>query len=225
VSAGWPACVAWALAHGPVVAFAASLAISPGAHALLAAALEQRLLRTRLEFVAVTVGDPFLALAVGLGVALSPHGVSAGVRAIVSGPGDAVVMAFWVAFGLWQWRKEYRDGYYSREQAFAPTKIWHQLAVYPVLGAITYSAVFSGLAAPTGSGAAAGYLGKAAITVAVAVWAVANMYDRRHAKLGHPPYCWRRMRTLVQPWPADSTTLRWYREATDTDGRGIRPDK
>jgi hypothetical protein len=32
----------------------------------------------------------------------------------------------------------------------------------------------------------------------IGVWAAANVYDRRHPKLGHPPFDWRQLR----PWLA-----------------------
>lgn len=213
MTAGWPAPVAWALSRGPVVAALVSLALSPGVHALIAAVLERRRLRPRYEFVAVTVGDPLLALAVGVGVVLSPQGVNAAVRPAVANVSVAAVLVFWVVFGLWQWRTEFRHGYYSGDQIFAPTKIWHQLGVYPLLGSVTYSAVVSGMAAPLGHAVAARLLGKAAIAIAILGWAAANAYDRGHPKLGHPPYSWRRLRTPAKPWPVDSTTLRWYQGA------------
>ncbi len=113
-------------------------------------------------------------------------------------------------FGLWQWRTEFRRGYYSREQAFAPTKTWHQLVVYPLLGSLVCSSLLSGLAAPIGSPVVLRLLGKVAIVILVLGWVAANLYDRRHPKLGHPPYSWRELRTLAEPWPADSRTLQSY---------------
>jgi hypothetical protein len=223
VSTGWPAATTWALSHGPVVAGLAALAISPGAHALIAGVMERRLLRARLEFAAVAIGDPLLALAISAGVALSPHGVNAGVRPAVFGLGGVMIACGWLAFGLWQWRTEFRSGYYSRDQAFAPTKIWHQLGVYPLLGLIGCCCVLSGLAAPLGHSAAYRLLGKAVIGAAVLGWTVANIYDRRHPKLGHPPYSWRRLRPVAEPWPSESETLRAYRrvycQAWDTRGQ------
>ena len=210
MSSGWPAFTGWALSHGPLMAGLAALAISPGAHAIIAATLERRLLRPRLEFTAVAIGDPLLALAVTVGVALSPHGMNADVRPVAVGLGGVLIPCAWLGFGLWQWRMEFRSGYYSADQAFAPTKIWHQLGVYPLLGSIGCSSVLSGLAAPLGHPAAPRVLGKAAIGVAVLAWGVANVYDRRHPKLGHPPYSWRQLRPVAEPWPMDSQTLRSY---------------
>jgi len=213
VSAGWPAATGWALGSGPALAGLAALVISPGAHALIAAVMERRLLRPRLEFTAVVIGDPLLAVAVAVGVALSPHGASAGVQPVVLGLGSVLILCWWLAFGLWQWRAEVRSGYYTRDQALAPTKIWHQLGVYPLLGSIGCTSVLSGLAAPLAHPAAPRIVGKAAIAVAVLAWGLTNVYDRRQPKLGHPPYSWRLLRSARKPWLADSVTLRAYLHA------------
>jgi hypothetical protein len=184
------------------------LGISPGAHALIAAVAERRLLRFREEFTAVVMGDPLLALAVAVSIALCPDGASAGIRPVVFGTAEVIVICGWLAFGLWQWRTELCGSYYSRAQAWAPTKIWHQLGVYPLLGMATWCAVLSGMAAPLGHQAPARLVGKAVISCAVAGWIAANVYDRHHPKLGHPPYSWRRLRPLAKPWPTSSETLR-----------------
>jgi hypothetical protein len=208
VSAGWPVAVAWALRSGPVIAALAALAVSPGAHFLIAVTLERRRIHPSREFIALIIGDPLLAIAVGVGAALSPDGPNAGVRPVVSEAGTAVVAGSWLLFGLWQWRSELRNGQYSRAQAFAPTKIWHQLVVYPLLGSLVFCSTLSGLAAPVGGSALARLAGKAAIVILVAGWVLANYYDGHHPKVGHPPYSWRRLRTFAEPWPEDSKTLR-----------------
>ncbi|HXL91727.1 MAG TPA: hypothetical protein VN969_22505 [Streptosporangiaceae bacterium] len=207
MSPRWPELLDWALAHGPVVAALAALAVSPGAHILIASVLERRRLRANREFAALAVGDPLLALAVGVGVALSPHGVSAPVQGLVLGTGAVLIAGGWLCFGLWQWWDELRRGYYSRAQGCAPTKIWHQLGVYPLLGSLVCCAALSGLAVPLGNSALLGAFGKAVIVLLVLAWVWANLYDRRHPKLGHPPYTWRRLRPAPEPWPADSVTL------------------
>jgi hypothetical protein len=51
---------------------------------------------------------------------------------------------------------------------------------------------------------------KAVIVVCVLAWLLANGYDRRHPKLGHPPYDWRRLRPSRRPWPPQSVSLRAY---------------
>lgn len=82
------------------------------------------------------------------------------------------------------------------------------MGVYPLLGSIGCSSVLSGLAAPLGHPAAPRVLGKTAICVAVTTWGLANVYDRLHPKLGHPPYSWRQLRPVAEPWPMNSETLR-----------------
>jgi hypothetical protein len=211
VSSRWPEPLAWALGHGPIVAALAALAVSPATHILIAAVLERRRLRPSREFTAVAIGDPLLALAVGVGVALSPHGVSALVQPAALGPGIALIAGGWLCFGLWQWWDELRRGYYSRAQACAPTKVWHQLGVYPLLGSLACCAGLSGLGAPLGNSSTSRASGKAAIVLLVLAWAGANLYDRRHPKLGHPPYSWRLLRPVPEPWSTDSVTLQSHR--------------
>jgi hypothetical protein len=113
-------------------------------------------------------------------------------------------MVLTLAFGLAQWRDELRRDYYTRAQAAAPTKIWHQVVVYPVMGYWLWTACITGLSAP---GGAAVWTGKAVLVALVGTWAATNVYDRRHPKLGHPPFDWRRGRPRERPWAADSQTL------------------
>src|SRR5512142_863523 len=54
-------------------------------------------------------------------------------RGLRPAAGVAAVLLM-LAFGLAQWRDELRRGYYTGAQAAAPTKIWHQVVVYPVMG-------------------------------------------------------------------------------------------
>ncbi len=202
-----------AISHGPRAALAASLAVTPGAVWMLALVLERRRIGLRGEFTALALGDPLLAVALALGVrqmgGRPPSGLAARRYGLVS-------MTGWLGFGLLQWRAELRDGYFTREQAMAPTKIWHQLVVYPLLGYWLWTAL---VAALTARGAERG--GRApqvAMLACVTAWIVANGYDRRRPKLGHPPYEWRRLRPRTGPWPATSTTLRAYR-ASGSDNR------
>jgi hypothetical protein len=204
----WPPDLAWALGHGPVVAALAAFAISPGAHILIAATLERRPLRVSREFAAVAIGDPLLACAVGIGVALSPHAISGPARPVINGTGAILIAGGWLGFGLWQWWDEVHRGYFSVAQALAPTKIWHQLGVYPMLGSLACCSTLNGLTAPLGSPGASRLFGKSAIVLLVLAWAGTNYYDRRHPKLGHPPYSWRYLRPVAKPWPGDSETLR-----------------
>jgi hypothetical protein len=195
-----------ALRHGPLIAALASLAVTPVGYALVALVLERRILRPASEFVAVSCGDPLLAVAIGLGVWLLDGRPPAG---IASPPAGMVNLAVWLGFGLWQWRDEVRTGFYTRDQALAPTKIWHQLVVYPVLGYWTWVACVGGLLAPAGGRATAIVVaGKAGIAACIAAWILTVFYDRRHPRLGHPPYDWRRLRPRPKPWPPQSTSLR-----------------
>ncbi|OHV41262.1 MULTISPECIES: hypothetical protein [Pseudofrankia] len=203
---GWLPCLGLALSHGPLVAFAVCLAVSPVVHALIARILERRWLSPRGEFVALLYGDPLLAVAAGFGVVLCPDGPSASVRAVVRGAPAWAMVAAWLAFGLWQWWAEVHSRLYVPAQAVAPTKIWHQLVVYPVLGYLVVAATVAGLASPGLS--VARVLARITIVACVAAWTVANVYDRRHTKLGHPPYDWRRLRPTPPPWPRSSRSLR-----------------
>jgi hypothetical protein len=195
-----------ALRHGPWVAALASLAVTPVGYALVALVLERRILRPASEFIAVSCGDPLLAVAIGLGVwqlgGRTPAAIASPLAGLVS-------LAVWLAFGLWQWRDETRKGYYARDQALAPTKLWHQLVVYPILGYWTWVACVGGMLAPVGARMAiAEVAARSGIVAGIAGWALTIRYDRRHPRLGHPPYDWRRLRSRARPWPPESTSLR-----------------
>jgi hypothetical protein len=189
-----------ALRHGPWIAALASLAVTPVGYALVALVLERRILRPASEFVSVSCGDPLLAVAIALGVWLLHSRPPAGIASPAVG---AANLAIWLGFGLWQWRDEIRKGFYTRDQAVAPTKIWHQLVVYPVFGYWIWVACVGGLLAPADDRAA-----KAGIVACIAAWIWTVFYDRRHPRLGHPPYDWRRLRPRPKPWPPQSTSLR-----------------
>ena len=206
VSGGLLPWLAAPLRHGPWIAAAAAFAVTPGGLWLLALLLERHLMGLRTGFAAVLLGDPLLAVAVGLGVGR----IGAGRPDGPAGPWWALVSAgAWLCFGLVQWWTELRTGFFTRRQAVAPTKVWHQLVVYPLFGYWLWTAGLGGLLAPgTGPGAVAA---RAGIVACVAGWALINGYDRRRPKLGHPPYDWRRLRPVPQPWPPNSLTLRAYR--------------
>ncbi|MFE9455739.1 hypothetical protein [Streptomyces californicus] len=193
------------LDHGPYATFLAAFAISPGIPAVLALVLERRVMKGRREFVAFFYGDPLLALAAAIGVALSGSSPPSSVTGLVTGPVPWVVMSGWLLFGFWQWKAELREGMYTPAQAWAPTKIWHQTVVYPVLGYLVTAPVVAGMATPTGVG---GTSAKVLAIGCVLIWVLANIHDRRHPKLGHPPYDWRHLRPAPQPWSLSSTTLR-----------------
>ena len=201
MSTGYLPVLGAALRHGPWIAGLCTFAVTPGALVVIARGLERRWLVPREQLTAVTYGDPLLAVVAGLGVWLigsrTPHGLTGPVAGVV-----AVVVT--LVFGLAQWRDELRRRYYTPAQAVAPTKIWHQLVVYPVLGYWLWTAGIGGLSV---AGGAAVWAGKALLVVLVGAWAAANVYDRRHPKLGHPPFDWRRVRPWPRPWAADSLTL------------------
>lgn len=219
----WPGLLRALFSAGPLVAAVTAFAISPGIHVVLAAVLERRRVRPREEFTAVVYGDPLLAVACGLGVLLAPHGPPAPVAWLARPLGVLLPAAGWLAYGIIQWRGELRRGFYTPAQAGAPTKIWHQLGVYPLAWSVAGSAALAGLFAPVpdgGSAATSRWTAKAGIVLCVVGWAALNVYDRRHPRLGHPPFVWRLLRPLARPWPPDSTTLR-AAEVTDRDD-GVR---
>ncbi|MFF4500431.1 hypothetical protein [Streptomyces sp. NPDC001401] len=202
------------LEHGPWVAAAATFAVTPGALWVLALVLERRLMGVRSGFVAVLLGDPLLAAAVALGVARMHGRAPSGLAGPWFGLASLVV---WLGFGLVQWCGELRAGFFTWEQAVAPTKIWHQLIVYPLLGYWLWTAGIGGLMAP-GSGPA-DLSARVLIVVCVGCWVVSNGYDRSRPKLGHPPYDWRRLRPVRRPWTGASVTLRAYQR--DQQGVGF----
>ncbi|MET9462141.1 hypothetical protein ABZY05_45225 [Streptomyces canus] len=185
------------------VAAAVSFIVVPGGFFVLARLMERRWLTPRSEFAAISYGDPMLAVAIGLGVWLldgaPPHGAAAAPFGVAS-------LAGWLVFGLWQWCAELRAGFYTRDQAIAPTKIYHQLLVYPLLGYWSWTAVVGGILSQRSGGAAVA--AKVTSLCCVLVWVAANVYDRRHPRLGHPPYDWRRLRPRPLPWARESVTLR-----------------
>ncbi|MFD7288376.1 hypothetical protein [Streptomyces sp. NPDC057539] len=187
----WAPVLGEALVHGPWVAFATAFAVSPGIPGLIALVLERRLLRPRQEFVAFIYGDPLLALAAATGVALCGGRSSDPIRGLVTGWWAWACLAGWLTFGLWQWWREVRAGKYTLGQALSPTKIWHQVIIYPVLGYLVTAPVLAGLAAETTFG---GDLAKMLTIFCIGAWCAANVHDRRHPKTGHPAYDWRTLR-------------------------------
>jgi hypothetical protein len=116
MAAGYMPGLGAALRHGPWVAAAAALAVTPVGFAVIAAALEHRLFDGRREFVALTFGDPLLAISVALGVWLLHGRVPGGAAGLPSGLAWLVLA---LGFGLWQWRAELRSGFYTRAGAGA----------------------------------------------------------------------------------------------------------
>ncbi|WP_158942833.1 hypothetical protein [Streptomyces sp. ERV7] len=182
-----------ALEHGPVWAFLAVFAVSPGAPALLALVLERRLLRPRHEFTAFLYGDPALAVSCAAGVWLTDSQRAASVP-VTGWPAVAMTVPPLV-FGLWQGRWEVRTGLYTRAQLLSPTKIWHQAVVYPLLTYLVGSSFLRGVT--SGAEGPLRWVVLAVMAGCLLFWIAANVHDRRHPSTGHPPYEWRQLRPLA----------------------------
>src|SRR4029077_9043327 len=97
----------------------------------------------------------------------------------LAGPAAGVVaVVVTLLFGLAQWRDELRRGYYTRAQAVAPTKIWHQVVVYPVLGYWLWTAGIGGLSAPGGVAAWAAWAGKGLLLALTGILVATNVDHR-----------------------------------------------
>jgi hypothetical protein len=157
-----------------------ALAVTPGVHLLASPLLEGRKVTWRDDYAAVLIGDPLLALAAGLGAGLSqpggPHGWPASWIA-----GCAWLAGGWT-FGLWQSRYEFVAGRYTVGQILSPTKLWHQLVIYPLLGYWVTAAEWSGLGAVD---TPARRLQAAVIIACTATWAALVAHAIRHPKPGH----------------------------------------
>lgn len=188
------------LRYGAIAALLASLFVACGAMLLLGLVLERRLLRPRDIPLACTIGDPVLAVSICLGVQIMGKHQPCGV---IGPTGQFTAAGLWLLFGLLQWRAEVRAGFYTRRQALSPTKIWHQLVIYPTVGTWAFVAIIGGLmnAWRTPFPALIMILG-------LAIWTVTVLHNFRHPRLGHPPYHWGRLRPVPLPWGADSATLR-----------------
>lgn len=190
----------WPLAQGSVMAWLASLLVACGVMLFLGLVLERRWLYPGQMPLAFWIGDPALAIGDGLGVYLIGHHQSCG----VIGPlGQTAIGSAWLLFGLWQWRAEVRAHLFSRAQALSPTKIWHQVVIYPTFGTWSAVAIIGGLANAGRSWPAA-----ALMIACTAIWAVTCIHTFRHPRLSHPPYDWRHLRPIQRPWGRDSVSLR-----------------
>jgi hypothetical protein len=192
--------IASPLRYGTLITLLASLGVATAAMLGLGLMLERRWLRPRDMPLAFTIGDPALAIAIASGIRIIGSHQPCG----AIGPiGQIAVSAGWLLFGLWQWKAEITAGIYSRRQALSPTKIWHQLVIYPALGTWIYVAAIGGLANAARNPAAA-----AVMTACLAIWTGTILHNIRHPRLGHPPYDWARLRPCPQPWGDGSSTLR-----------------
>ena len=164
----------------PALLALTAIAVSPGVHLLASPLLEARKVTWRDDYAAVLIGDPLLALAAGLAAAMSEPGGPRGLPASWIA-GCAWLVGGWT-FGFWQSRHERAAGRYTRSQILSPTKLWHQFAVYPLLGYWVTAAVWSGLGA---AGTPAHRLEAAVVIACTAIWAVLVWHAMRHPKIGH----------------------------------------
>jgi hypothetical protein len=188
------------LRHGDMVALLASLVVASGMMLLLGLVLERRWLRPKDMSLAFTIGDPALAVAIASGVRImGPHQPCG-----VIGPRWQMVAAVaWLIFGLWQWREEVLSKIYTRRQALSPTKIWHQVIIYPALGTWSLVTIADGLLNAHRNPSAV-----AVMVACLAIWIGTYVHNIRHPRLGHPPYNWAHLRPDPQPWGRDSSSLR-----------------
>lgn len=192
--------VASPLRHGAPITLLASLTVATGAMLLLGLVLERRWLRPREMPLAFTLGDPALATGIALGVQImGPHQPCGA----IGPPGQLIVSSAWLVFGLWQWKAEVNAGIYTRQQSLSPTKIWHQIVIYPALGTWSFVTVIGGL-----MNAGRNLPAAAAMAACLVIWTATLVHSIRHPRLGHPPYDWRRLQTAQAPWGTDSSTLR-----------------
>lgn len=186
------------LSHGPAIALAIYLAISPVGPAFLVMLAERRLVRPREDYLSFLFGDVLLAVAVAASVNEQPPAVC-GMRPVAQWG----LFAGGIVFGVAQWRHELRSGAYSRAQSRAPSKIWHQLLTLPLFASGLLNVVLADF-----TGRVAGsplYVLQAA---GVGGWLLLLVYDNRTLKLGHTPFSWRTCGPLPKPWAFASRSLR-----------------
>jgi len=199
--------VAAPLRYGDMAALLASLFVAYAGMMLLGLVLERRWLRPRCMALTFTIGDPALAVSISLGIQIMGRRQPCG---IVGPPGQLAVAALWLIFGIWQWRAEVRAKTYTRLQALSPTKIWHQLVIYPTLGTWSFVATIGGL-----RDLEQRPLPAVLMLMGLAIWAGTFLHGIRHPRLGHPPYDWGRLRPMPPPWGEESSTLRAVVRAGD----------
>jgi len=164
----------------PALLALAAIVVAPGVHLLLSPLLEGRKVSWHDDYAAVLVGDPLLALAAGLSSDLAQPGGPRGWPASWMA-GCAWLIGGWT-FGLWQSRHEFVTGRYSLGQIVSPTKLWHQFAVYPLLGYWVTAAEWSGLRT------ASAFAHPFQIVIVIActgTWAVLALDAIRHPRPGH----------------------------------------
>ena len=118
-----------------------------------------------------------------------------------AGVATVVIM---LAFGLAQWRNELRRDYYTRAQAAAPTKIWHQLVIYPALGYWLWTAGLGGLSA----GRRGGHVGRESPAADARRDMGSGQRVRPPPSQARPPAVRLAPRAAQpRPWAAESQTL------------------
>jgi hypothetical protein len=181
----------------PLLLTLTAFAVAPGVHLLASPLLEGRKVTWHDDYAAVLIGDPLLALAVGLGASMSqpsgPHGWPASWVA-----GCAWLVGGWT-FGLWQSRHEFVTGRYTLGQILSPTKLWHQFVVYPLLGYWVTAADLPGLGA---ADTLADRLQAAAVIACTAAWAALACHAVRHPKPGHGTLDPTRLRKILSHLPS-----------------------
>lgn len=191
VSPGGP--LGWLLTLSPVALVVALMAITPGFHLAATLLIERRRWRWADEYPAVLIGDPALALAAAFGLALDP---AAARGSLLADPvTQALAIGAALGFGWWQAAHELRQGRYVRAQIFAPSKLWHQFIVYPVLGWTTTTATLppvlqTSLAEPR-------HLVVAAVIIGlITIWGILAVDALLVWRLGHGGFDWRHLRPI-----------------------------
>jgi hypothetical protein len=175
---------------------ATAAVITPGMHLLLSTALERRRPNFSTEYPAVLIGDPLLAVSVG--VAAHVVGVDAVLRsAPMRRPLAPAIAGAAMAFGAWQLRDEVRRGVYTRQQAHSPSKLWHQFVVFSTLAPLVSGALVA-VTAAAGEPAASGRTRTGALLTwtGVASWAVLAVEAVRNPRQGHGTFDWGALRRL-----------------------------
>ena len=172
-----------------------AIIIAPGVHVLLSPLLESRKVTWRDDYSAVLIGDPLLAVAAGFAANLSrpagPHGFPASWMA------GCAWIAGGCAFGLWQSHHELTVGRYSRAQTLSPTKLWHQFAVYPLLGYWVTATEWSGYGAAGSAPTTSRIIQATLVVTATATWALLAADAIRRPKLGHGTFDRTWLRTIT----------------------------
>ena len=165
--------------------------VMPGMHLLLSTLVERRPVNWTTEYPAVLVGDPMLALSAGIAAQV------AGAETVRKSPllrpplAPAIAGAA-LAFGAWQLRDEMRRGVYTRQQAFSPSKLWHQFVVYPTMSPLVAASVLAATIAATVPEARPRHRAGAMLAWAgVAGWGFLVFDAIRRPHQGHGAFDWR----------------------------------